>query len=411
MSETKPGPVGKLYTPFVLRTGFMHSYRRTIALLLLVIVLEAVLWTAAGFWPRMDELGVLRWGLLIILAIVVPIGTSTIRDIVVGYEDLFDLFDAATQQNLKLYRRLNGPASDNQSRIRRLFKDDDTYAAFQDGMRRVLFDKTTDIVVIIVVISISAFVFYITLTEKFVLNAGVSRQPLLLLEVFIDGFATLFLIAALSFIFIFGLQYFYVLNRLGKPPSDLSVWNFIQYLQGSPAQDDSFMSYWRFQEYTSIIGRHFSAVAFRIVLLMAFGGLAQILYNVSTSTTVTWILASLPVVLSVLILVLPLNSLHRVIQDAKNAVLGELEEAYDQMAVQFITDLTENRQSQTTERAKSATEDLAVKTASLRGIIAETRQQSTWPVSTPSVLQIMATALIPFVYFILEEIIRGVWFR
>jgi hypothetical protein len=68
----------RLYTPVVLRTGFMHSYRRTIALLLSVIVLEAVFWTLAGFWHRFDELGLMRWGLIVILAIVVPIGTGTI---------------------------------------------------------------------------------------------------------------------------------------------------------------------------------------------------------------------------------------------------------------------------------------------------------------------------------------------
>ena len=38
----------RLYTPLVLRTGFMHSYRRTIPLLLSVIILEAVYWTLAG---------------------------------------------------------------------------------------------------------------------------------------------------------------------------------------------------------------------------------------------------------------------------------------------------------------------------------------------------------------------------
>jgi len=69
----------RAYTPIVLRTGLMHSYRRTISLLLSVIVLEAVFWTLAGFWPRFDELGLMRWGLIAILALVVPIGTSTIH--------------------------------------------------------------------------------------------------------------------------------------------------------------------------------------------------------------------------------------------------------------------------------------------------------------------------------------------
>ncbi len=401
----------RLYTPIVLRTGFMHSYRRTISLLLLAIVLEAVFWTLAGFWPRFDELGLMRWGLIVILAIIVPIGTSTIRDIVAGYADLFGVFDEKTEEKLKLYKSLNSPSSETRKGMHCLFKDDDTYAAFQERIRQVAFDKTTDIVIVITIIGVSAFVLYNTVNEKIILKAATSRYPLLILEVIIDAYATIFIIAALCFIFMFGIGYFYILNRLGSSQSDLSVWKYIQYLRGTPVKDRSFVSYRRFHDYASTIGRHFSGVAFRIVLLMAFGGLAQILYNATTSTMVTWILAAIPVVLSVLVLVLPLNSLHRVLHDAKVAVLKELEEAYDHLALRFMTHLTEQRHSRATGRAEEADEDLAVKITSLRGIMEETRQQSTWPVRAPVVVRIIATSLIPLVYFFIQELIQELWLR
>jgi hypothetical protein len=88
----------------------------------------------------------MRWGLIVILAIVVPIGTSTIRDIVAGYGNLFGVFDEKTEEKLKLYKSLSPSSSETRKGMRRLFKDDDTYAAFQEGIRRVVFDKTTDIV-------------------------------------------------------------------------------------------------------------------------------------------------------------------------------------------------------------------------------------------------------------------------
>lgn len=399
----------RLYTPIVLRTGFMHSYRRTISLLLFLILLEAVYWTLAGFWPRFDELALMRWGLIVILAIVVPLGTSTIRDIVAGYVNLFDVFDEQTEENLNLYRSLNRSSSKTQQEMYRLFKDENTYAAFQEKIREVVFDKTTDVIVIATIISITIFVLYNTVNEKIILNPSFSSYPLLILELLIDAYATVFLIAALSFILVFGIQYFYILNRLGSSLSDLSVWNYIQYLRGTPVKDSSFISFWRFGEYTSMIGQHFSGVAFRIVLLMTLGGLAQIQYNVSTSTMVTWILASIPLVLSVLILVLPLNSLHRVVHDAKVAVLRELEEEYDRLTLRFLNQLTKRRHSLTNDRVEKADIDLAVGTTSLRGIIEETRQLSTWPVKAPAVLQIVATALIPIGYFILEEILRELW--
>jgi hypothetical protein len=388
----------------------MHSYRRTISLLLFLILLEILFWTLADFWPRFDELALVRWGLILILAIVVPLGTSTIRDIVAGYVNLFDLFDEQTEENLKLYRSLNRSSANNQKKMDRLFKDEHTYKAFQEKMREVVFDKATDIIVIVTIISITIFVLYNTVNEKIILKASISSYPHLILELLIDAYATVFLIAALSFILMFGIQYFIILNRLGGSLSDFSVWNYVQFLRGTPVKDSSFISFWRFDDYTSVIGQHFSGVAFRIVLLMAFGGLAQILYNVSTSTMVTWILASIPLVLSVLVLVLPLNSLHRVVQDAKVAVLRELEEEYDHLTLRFLNQLTKRRHSLTDDRAGVADIDLAVETTSLRGIIVETRHLSTWPVKAPAVLQIITTALIPIAYFILEEILREFWF-
>ena len=207
----------------------------------------------------------------------------------------------------------------------------------------------------------------------------------------------------------FGNEYLYILNRLGGSQSDLSIWNYIQYLRGSLNQERTFLSYWRFHDYVSVIGRHFSGVAFRIVLLMALGALAQILYNVSTSTMVTWILAIFPVILSVLILVLPLSSLHSVLRDAKVAVLGELEGVYDQWTIKFITEVTEQRHSRITGQSKIADEGIAVKITSLRGIIEETRQQSTWPIRAPMVFRIIVTALIPVIYFFIEELLLAPW--
>jgi hypothetical protein len=351
----------------------------------------------------------MRWGLILILAIVVPIGTRTIRDIVAGYGKLFGVFDKETEEKLKLYKSLTPSCSESGGGMRRLFKEDDTYATFQEGIRRVVFDKTSDIVIIVTVCSIAAFVLYNTVYEKTVLRAVTLSYPLLILELFVDAHATAFLILALSYILVFGIWCFYVLSRLGSLRNDLSVWNYVQYLRGTPAQDRSFVSYWRFHDLASAIGRRFSGVAFRIVLLMASGGLAQILYNVSTSTMVSWILAAIPVVLSVLVLVLPLNSLHRVLQDAKVAVLTELEEAYDQLTLRFMIQLTEQRHSRPTGRAENAGEGLAAKVNSLKGIIDETREQPTWPIEAPVVLRIVATSLIPLVYSFVQQLIRELW--
>jgi hypothetical protein len=97
--------------------------------------------------------------------------------------------------------------------LQRLFKDDDTYAALQEVIRQVVFDKITDTVVIVTIISITAFVLYNTVYEKIILKAAVSSYPLLIMEIFIDAYATIFIIAALSFSLTFGMGYFYIITN------------------------------------------------------------------------------------------------------------------------------------------------------------------------------------------------------
>lgn len=147
------------------------------------------------------------------------------------------------------------------------------------------------------------------------------------------------------------------------------------------------------------------------MLLTTFGGLAQILYNVSTSTVVTWTLAAIPVVLSVLILVLPLSSLLRVSNKIKVAILRELEEEYDHLTLRFLSQLTEQRDSRTTSPEEKADVDVALRITSLRGIIEETRQQSIWPIKTPAVVRIIIASLLPLAYFFIQELFRELWLR
>jgi hypothetical protein len=295
--------------------------------------------------------------------------------------------------------------------MRPLFKDDKTYTAFQERIRQVVFDKITDIVIVITILSVTAFVVYNTLYEKVSLNGGITGYPLRILEIFIDAYATTFIIAALSFILMFGGGYFYILNRLGGTKRDLSVWNYIHFLRGNKDKGRSLMTYWRYHDYVSIIGRHFSGIAFRIVWLMTFGGLAQILYNVSTSTMVTWTLAAIPVVLSVLTLVLPLNSLIRVSNEIKVAILRELEEVYDHLTLGFFSLLTEQHESRSTGPEEKADVAVAVRITALRGLIEETRDQSIWPIKIPAVMRILATSLIPLAYFFIQELFRELWLR
>lgn len=397
--------VRKLYTPIVLRTGFMHSYRRTISLLIVVIGLEAIFWTLTGLWSRFAELGPTRWGLIVIITLVVPLGIWTIRDIVASYENLFNVFDEKTEENMKLYQSMSQPSSETQERMHTLFKDEETYTSFQDEIRTIIFKKSDEISTIGTIIAITIFILYISFYEKIILGGAISIYPLSILEIAIDAFTSIFITIPLAFIFLFGIGYLRTMSRIGASQNDLSVWKYIQHLRGTPVKDAPSMSYWEFHDYASTIGQHFSGIAFRIVVLGVLGGLVQILYNTSTPTLMTWVLAIFPFVLSVLVLALPLNSLHRVMRDAKVAVLTVLEEEYDHLRLKFISYLMVQRHSGSLSRGKKENEDIAMKIPSLKGIIEETKLQWTWPVRTPIVLRIIATSMIPAFIVIIDLIL------
>jgi hypothetical protein len=92
-------------------------------------------------------------------------------------------------------------------------------------------------------------------------------------------------------------------------------------------------------------------------------------------------------------------------------VLRELEEEYDDLTLGFVTHLTDQRHFRTTGRSENADKDVAVQMTSLRRIIEEIKEESTSPVRAPVVVRIIATSLIPLVYFFLQELIRGLWLR
>jgi len=396
----------KLYTPFVLRTGIMHSYRRTLALLFSVIILEAGYWTIGGFWSQFSVLGFQRWGIIVILIFIIPIGIRTIRDIFAGYEDLFNVFDENTEENLKAYRSMKRPSSEIRKGMSPLFKDEKSYSEFQESIRTIIFENITEIVVLMISISIvMGIVTNSVIFEKIIMDGAISAYPFSILEGTIDIITSMLITLSLSLICLYGVGYLRTISRLGASQSDLSVWNYVQHLQGTPVKESSIMSYRNFSDYTSTIGRHFSGIAFRIVLLMVLGGVTQVLYNTNIPPTVTWILASSPLVVSGLILVLPLNSLHKVMHQAKEAVLRELEEEYDFLTLRFVTYLSEQRHSERTTSGNQDDENLAMKISSLRGIISDTEQQWTWPVRSPMVLRIIITSMIPFAITALDLIL------
>ncbi|MFW9804882.1 MAG: hypothetical protein ACFFFC_19655, partial [Candidatus Thorarchaeota archaeon] len=383
-------------------TGFMHSYHRTIPLLGLAVILEFIFWTLGNFWPQFSELGYERWGIILILALILPVGVWAIRNIVSDYDDLFDVFDGETEENLKLYRSMDRPPSETQDEMRNLFRSKETYNSFRDGAREIIFEKWVEVGVFTSIGIVYIVIFTTSIYPK-ILGAAHSVYPLVILEVAGDVLSTLLMTLSISLLVVFGFGYLRTISHLGSFQDDFSVWNYIRHLRGSPKNDGSFMSYWKFIDCTSMIGKHFSRIAFRIVLLMVLAALSQLLFG--PPGAVIWIIAGWSILIGILILSIPLNSLHKVMVETKNAVMKELDEEYDHLTLGFVSQLRELSRSKKANRQEEESIELATKLTALRGIIQETSQHSVWPIELPMVVRILVASLIPLLITLIDSIL------
>jgi hypothetical protein len=320
----------------------------------------------------------------------------------VDYDEIFDAFDNETEMKLKLYRSMDRPASATQEEVKKLFKNKDTYDSFRGSARQIIFEKWVETGVFptigIVYIAVFAFSIYPKM-----LGAARSVYPLLILEIASDTLSTLLLTLSISLLVVFGIGYLRTISHLGASRTDFSVWNYIRYLHGIPEKEGSFMSYWKFYDCISMIGQRFSRIAFRIVLLMVVAGLSQVFFG--PPGTVIWIIAGWSVLIGILILALPLNSLHNVMAETKKAVLKELDEEYDHLTLNFVSHLREQRHSEIPGGHGKEDVELAMKISALDRIIQQANQHRVWPIESPIVLRILVTSLIPLVITLIDIVL------
>ncbi|UCH04437.1 MAG: hypothetical protein JSW05_12865, partial [Candidatus Thorarchaeota archaeon] len=322
-----------------------------------------------------------------------------IRDIVADYDDLFDVFDEGTEKKLKLYRSMDRHPSKTQEEMRNLFKSEKAYDTFQDGVREIVFEKWVEGGVFSSIGIVYIVVFATSIYPK-ILGAAHSVYPILILEVASDILSTLLLTLSISLLVVFGFGYLRSISHLGATRDDFAVWNYIRYLRGVSETDGSFMSFWKFFDCTSLIGRHFSRIAFRIVLLMVLAAISQLLFG--PPGPAIWIIAGWSILVGVLLLALPLNSLHNVMVETKTAVMEDLQEEYDHLTLKFVSKLNELRHSERTGPRGEEGAELATEISALQRIMERADQQRVWPIEFPLVLRILLASLIPLFITILD---------
>ncbi len=402
--ESSPATIRqkKRYTPIVLRFGYLHSYWRTLTPIILIFTVNFLIMFYLGLIDQI--ITHIPFTILAILLYILAIWT--IRDTVAGYDELFDIFDEQTEQELNLYTSMDRPPSQAQRDLKSLFKDDTAYDRFREKVRSILFNRGE-----IILIFLAIVVFVVGASVFFFMEAGWEYLGVIIYPwthiVVIIFAAGLFLIALFAFgALLLFLGIMRAISELGKSSSDLKVQQYIDCLRGAPFDPElAIMSYEHFYNNASIIGRFIYRVTFRVIIILVVAALYSIFLDIQIYRIInlsTWVFSISIIIAGFLIFVIPQTGLHKILYLTKDGVINGLEEVHGRLKIQFIESLRAT--PHTTPPAANHTE-LREDIETLRQIIYDTREGPTFSFRMPTALKLLLASTIPIIVAVLQTLL------
>ncbi|MFX1474836.1 MAG: hypothetical protein ACFFCO_05055 [Promethearchaeota archaeon] len=355
----------------------------------------------------------LPYTITIILLLV--LGVWTVRDTIIGYDELFDIFDPKIESELNLYTSMDRPATLGQHDFRQLFNDKTAYERYRNRLRGILFDRKE---LGLIALAILAMAFVATIVVLFLPHFwffyGVTIYPLMLLVDFLWGFYWLVI-----FIFMLGVLHLFLgilraISLLDQSKEDLRIWSYVSRLRGQQTRpNEALMSYEHFYDNASIIGRFIYGITFRIIIILIAWAVLVILMDLVnpltgyTTSIFSWILSFSIILGGFLIFIFPQVGLHRFLTQTKDAVLNGLEQEQSQLQIEYIETLRKIRQQpRTLKHSDTEHEHRRRDIELLRQLILDTRESPTWSFRMPAALKILFTSLIPIFVIVIEMILR-----
>ncbi|MFX1578490.1 MAG: hypothetical protein ACFFBJ_02500 [Promethearchaeota archaeon] len=399
----------RYHTPLILRTGFLHSYKRTIPVIVIWLVLNIL-----TYW-QMGVLGFLQgdvWTYLFLPLFIIVIHIS--RKAVSGYDDLFGVLDPEFEKNLKLYKSLDLPVDTvNQERIKTIFIDDSDYLEFKGDVRKLLFHGVEKYFVLAIII-VSPIITYFYVDAYLFVGVYGATEPILWLYIYIAtnliiGLAIVCGIASLVWI-VFSM--IISISKLEAYRNKFKISNYIQLLKGERFESlDRVRGYDTFYEQTTAIGSFIYGLTLRALIIVIAYALNLIFFSFLNQLNLglgVYAIGLSIVVFSVILFMWPQLGLHNLLNKRKKEILRELklkQDALDTEVMIITSRFIESEKSGPTLNEASLKREASERVGS---IYRNVKERSTWGFEITTFIKFVSTSAVPLITTFISSIAENI---
>ncbi len=400
----------KYHTPLLLRLGFLHSYWRTVPIILGWLVLNVVIyWQMSVLEFLMGD--VWTYMFLPLIAIVIHIA----RIAVSGYDDLFGIFDKEFNKKLKLYKEFESPKDKtNQERIIEIFIDDDNFKKFKDDVRKRLFGGKERVLLGMVILA-SPFITYFYFDAYLIVGVYGSFEPIVWLYIYIIsnliiGLLILTCLASLVWI-VFSM--IMSISNLENFKKEFKIANYIQLLKWEKFGSlDLMMGYDTFYEQTTAIGSFIYKLTLRALIIMVAYAINLIFFSFLNQLDLGFGVYGIGlsiIIIAIFIFVWPQLGLHNILSRRKKEIMRELVLMQDKFDTEVMAMTSQSIKLSRTRLPLKKLELTKEASDIVASILRNVKARSTWGFEIPALVQFLATSAVPlvttFLYTVFEQIL------
>lgn len=398
---------GSYHTPLLLRLGFLHSYKITMGIATLEFLISAYCETMAGVVVNalLDPWTYIWFPLWFF-------GTYIVRQIVSGFDNLFDIFDEEFESRVKLYASFDVPPTNVQRRIQSLFVSESKYNEFRESIRRLLFSRWERVLLFLYALANPAIVFIVVTVYDPAHTIGYYGsfvEPYVSFLTYWNlGFALFlgyFLVSALWVVIVMILS----ISKIDNFHSDLKVTEYAEVIrEAQPPEKERVMGYDTFYAYTTPIGQFLYSVTFRIMIFIVSLVVYMFIVNFLIGFDIGlygYLFSMGCVAITLILFISPQIGLHNILAKTKNELRDALVTRRDKMNTEVLWWVSKCDEVSTKEIVDNA---YINKTAleRIEQLIQNIDDGATWSFRMPTALKLIATSLTPLLVTLAQFILH-----
>jgi hypothetical protein len=415
----------KYHTPLILRTGFLHSYKRTLPVIVFWLILNLVTYWRMGV---LTEILGDPWIALYLPLFVLVIHIA--RKAVSGYDDLFGIFDSEFEKELRLYTSLDVETNPdnqenhradrinqeddridltNQERIKDIFEKEQHYEKFKSKIRGMVFSSWERVIVFAVIIA-SPVIAYIYFDAYLYVGVYGSFTPpewlyIYIISNLIIGFAIVLCLASLCWIV---LSMILSISKLEEHKVEFKIRNYIKLLKGEKFERlDRVMGYDTFYERTTAIGSFIYGITLRALVIMIAYALNLIFFSFLNQLNIgigVYAIGLSIIGFAIIIFFWPQLGLHNLLNNRKKEIMRELILKQDTLDTEVMHMTSESDRSSFTVNEVALQREASERVGS---IYRNVKERSTWGFEITTMIKYIGTSAVPFITTVISAISEG----